>query len=51
MGKRYEFILLLLLHLRFEVGLTEVEQGVGVQQFLAMRIAGATVKNRTSCQE
>jgi len=36
---------------RFEVGLTEVEQGVGVQQFLAMRVAGATVKNRTSCQD
>jgi hypothetical protein len=31
----------------FKMGLIEVEQGLGVQQYLAMRIAGAAVRNRT----
>ena len=44
------------LHLRFsprrlKVGLIDVEQGVGVQQYLAMWVAGATAKNGTSCRE
>ena len=32
------------------LGLIEAEQGLGAQQYLAMRIAGAEVKNRRSCQ-
>lgn len=42
MGKRYGIALL-----GFKVGVTEVEQGVGVQQYLAMWVAGATTKNGT----
>lgn len=42
MGKRYGFILLLLLSI-------EVEQGLGARQHLAMWIAGGPIKNRTSC--
>ena len=46
MGERYEYAS----PSCFEVGLIEVEQGLGVLQYLAMRIAGAaTVKNRRSC--
>ena len=36
---------------RLEVGLIEVEQGPRVKQYLAMRMAGATAKNRRSFQE